>query len=796
MKPSSTLAIIFLVFATISVAAQSPVTLSGNVRERGTQKPLTGVNVSLAGHQAGAVTNEAGFYTIVIPTKDSLTVVFSYVGYESITRTVSPANKQTIDIYLTPGQTLAEVSVKSQSARPKASDDAQLSRIEIPIAQLNKIPALLGEKDVLKVIQLMPGVQKGSEGNAGIYVRGGGPDQNLITVDEAVVYNPSHLLGFFSVFNGDALKNVELTKGGFPAHYGGRLSSVIEMGMKEGDKETLHGTGSIGLIASRFTLEGPLQKGKASFLVSARQCYLGLLTQLVSPGPESGIPSRSGFYDYNAKISFDLGPRDHLYLSGYTGADQFKSQRILNGRTLESGLGWGNTTGTFRWSHRFSNTISAHTALIFSQYRMRVSNEDASANASQAGAVFRLEYLSGIRDFTLKHDLDIFAGSKHQLRFGFQVTPHRFTPSAVVSQTSETSNANMPASQAINVIESGVYAEDFWQPTSRWRINAGLRMSYFVHKDAQYVRPEPRLSVAYKLPANWSIKGAYALMNQYVHMLSSTGIGLPTDLWVPTTDRVKPQQSEQFAFGVVKDFNSGIALTVEGYHKTMTNNISYKEGASFLMTNASSVTGEKARWEDNVTAGKGWSYGGEVMLQKKTGRLSGWIGYTWSWTQWQFADLNGGRRFFPRYDRRHDLSVVGIYELRERWTISGTWVYGTGQALTVPLSRYAVSANNPDHSVPAANPFIDTRNVKDYGEKNSFRAEPYHRMDLSLQYHLKKKSRASIWELSVYNAYNRRNPFYYSLEGKVEIDNKPSKSVLYRYSLFPVVPTVSYTFKF
>ncbi|GAB3905610.1 TonB-dependent receptor [Larkinella knui] len=777
------------------MVAQTSTTLSGSVWETGNRKPLSGVHVYLPGQQTGAVSNESGFYTLTVSTKDSLTVTFSYVGYETVTRTIFPANQQTLDIELTPGQTLTEVSVKSQSSRQKDSDNPQLSRIEIPIAQLTKIPALLGEKDVLKVIQLLPGVQKGSEGNAGIYVRGGGPDQNLIMVDEAVVYNPSHLLGFFSVFNGDALKSVELTKGGFPARYGGRLSSVIEMGMKEGDKNDLHGTGSIGLIASRLTLEGPLQKGKASFLVSARQCYLGLLTQLVSPGPESGIPSRSGFYDYNAKISFDLGPRDRVYLSGYTGADQFKSQRVANDRTLEAGLGWGNTTGTLRWSHRFSNQVSGHTALIVSQYRMKVSNEEAITIANKPGPVFRLDYLSGIRDFTLKHDLDVYASSKHQLRFGFQVTPHRFTPSAVVSATSETGNPSLETSHAINAVESGAYAEDFWQPTSRWRINAGLRLSYFYHKDAHYVRPEPRLSVAYKLPSDWTIKGAYARMNQYVHMLSSTGVGLPTDLWVPTTDRVKPQQSEQFAMGLVKDFNSDLALTVEGYHKTMTNNISYKEGASFLLTNTT-TTGQPARWEDNVTAGKGWSYGGEVMLQKKTGRLSGWIGYTWSWTQWQFADLNGGRKFFPRYDRRHDFSIVGVYELRQRWTLSGTWVYGTGQALTVPMSRYAVSANNPDHSNPAVNPFIDTRNVKDYGEKNSFRAEPFHRLDISLQFHTKKRTRESIWELSVYNAYNRRNPFYYSLEGKVETDGKPSKSVLYRYSLFPVVPTVSYTFKF
>ncbi|MGV3561299.1 TonB-dependent receptor [Larkinella arboricola] len=798
MKRIATLAGFALVLVSVAAHAQAPVLFSGSVREITTQEALQGVHVYVRDHWLGTVTDKAGYYTLALPARDSLTITFSSVGYQTVTRTISSHRPQPLEVYLIPGQTLNEVAIKAQAPFQKGSDLAQMSQIQLPIEQLNKIPALMGEKDVLRVLQLMPGVQKGSEGNAGVYVRGGGPDQNLITVDEAVVYNPSHLLGFFSVFNGDALKQVELTKGGFPARFGGRLSSVIEMSMKEGDRHDLHGTGSIGLIASRFTLEGPLQKGKSSFLLSARQCYLGALTQLLSPRAVSDLPSRSGFGDYNAKLSFDLGARDHVYVSGYTGSDQFKSQQIYDKQVLDAGLNWGNTTGTLRWTHRFSNRTSAHTALIFSQYRMRVvSEETVTAEApGQPGAILRLEYLSSIRDLSLKQDWDLYAGSGHQLRFGFQITPHRFTPSAVVTAESQAASLSRTSDQAIQVVESGAYVEDFWQPTDRWRINAGMRLSYFWHKQAQYARPEPRLSVGYKLPGDWTLKGAYAQMNQYVHMLSNTGVGLPTDLWVPTTDRVKPQQSEQIALGVVKDINSDITLTVEGYHKTMKNNISYREGANFLVTDIT-ATGDKARWEDNVTAGRGWSYGGEVMLQKKTGRLSGWIGYTLSWTQWQFAELNEGRRFFPRYDRRHDLSLVAVYELSKRINVSGTWVYGTGQALTVPLARYYASANNPEHTTtPAANPFIDTRNVKDYGEKNSFRAEPYHRMDVSLQFHTRRKSWESIWELSVYNAYNRRNPFYYSLEGKGGSEGIASKSVLYRYSLFPVIPTVSYRFTF
>ncbi|WP_128547571.1 TonB-dependent receptor [Larkinella soli] len=777
-------------------ASRSVVTVSGYVHERGSREALIGVSVYLPGTSTGTTTNTYGFYSLTLPAQDSLRLVFSFVGYEPVQQTVAFRKNTELNVLLTPGRVLSEVTVTgSRTGEEKVSESPQMSAIDVPVAQIKKIPAFLGEKDVLKVLQLMPGVQKGSEGSTGIYVRGGGPDQNLIILDDAVVYNANHLFGFFSVFNGDALKSVELIKGGFPARYGGRLSSVIEMNMKEGNKEQLHGEGGIGLIASRLTLEGPIQKGKSSFLVSARRTYLDFVARPIIK-QQSGGETIAGyyFYDLNAKVNYDFGPKNKLYLSGYFGQDRFYARDRKEGVNI--GLNWGNATGTLRWNHLFSDKLFANTSLIFSNYKFQISSDEESFEGDDA---FSLRYNSGIRDYSLKYDLDFYPSPQHSLRFGAQTTMHRFTPSAVVLK-STIINQYKQEVDAINVLESGLYAEDIWRPTARWRINGGIRLSHFMHDQVNYLRPEPRLSAAFVLKPNLSLKASYALMNQYVHLLSNTGIGLPTDLWVPTTDRVKPQQSEQVAVGVAKDFaEKGLSLTVEGYYKTMKNIINYREGASFLLVN-DPTSADKVRWEDNVTSGKGWSYGAEVLLQKKVGRFSGWIGYTLSWTQWQFAELNFGKKFYPRYDRRHDASIVGIYELSPRITLSGAWVYGTGQALTVPTGRYQANRHLPikDPYFGGSLPYLAFgEEVNEYGsQKNTFRAEPYHRMDLSIQFHKKKKHHERTWEFSVYNLYNRRNPFFYDLDAKEQGQGQPTKTVLYRYSVFPVVPSVSYNFKF
>ncbi|CCH00531.1 TonB-dependent receptor plug [Fibrella aestuarina BUZ 2] len=803
------------------------VTISGYVREAGSQEALIGVNVYQSNDptdrsrpdrsrpdrtRPGTTTNTYGFYSLTVPAQDSLQLTYSMVGYAVEQPRIGAQKSQTVNVFLVAGKQLSEVVVRSSRADEKVSETAQMSQIELPIAQIKKVPALLGEKDVLKVLQLMPGVQKGSEGQSGLYVRGGGPDQNLIVLDDAVVYNASHLFGFFSVFNGDALKSVELTKGGFPARYGGRLSSVIDLNMKDGNKEKLHGEGGIGLIASRLTLEGPLTKkksgpGSTSFLLSGRRTYLDVIAAPLIAAESNGRNTAGYyFYDLNAKVNTELGPKDKLYLSGYFGRDKFYAIDKSSNSNSKSdiGLGWGNATGTLRWNHLFSDKVFGNASFIYSNYDFSISS-DETTTSQQSVDEFSLRYTSGIRDLGAKYDLDIYPNPQHSIRVGVQATAHQFTPSAIVVKNTDIKE-NRRDVETIDVTEAGVYAEDTWKPTDAWRVNAGLRLSAFVHKAVTYLRPEPRLSVAYIIKPDLSVKASYALMNQYVHLLSNTGIGLPTDLWVPTTDRIRPQQSQQWAVGLAKDFSErGLTLTIEGYYKRMDNIVNYKEGASFLLIE-DPTRADRVRWEDNVTAGRGWSYGAEVLLQKKVGRFSGWIGYTWSRTEWQFADLNNGEPFFPRYDRRHDASLVGIYELSPRVTLAGTWVYGTGQALTLPQISYnAFEQGNPyltnlgyNNNLPLINQLFGfPRQVDEYGPKNSFRAEAYHRFDVSVQFHKKKKRHERTWEFSAYNAYNRRNPFFYTLTSRpVDGPSNTSETVLQRYSVFPIVPSVSYNFKF
>ncbi|GAB3708906.1 TonB-dependent receptor [Spirosoma flavus] len=779
--------------------AVSRFTVSGYVRETGSQEALIGVNIYLPGTTTGTTTNTYGFYSLTLPAQDSVRLAYSFVGYESISRTISLRSNRTQNVSLTPGQALAEVAVTGTLVE-KVSETPQMSAIDVPVAQIKKIPAFLGEKDVLKVLQLMPGVQKGSEGQTGIYVRGGGPDQNLIILDDAVVYNANHLFGFFSVFNGDAIKSVELIKGGFPARYGGRLSSVIDLNMKDGNRDKLHGEGGIGLIASRLMLEGPLTKNKkSSFLVSARRTYLDIIAAPIIKAQTNG-QTEAGyyFYDLNAKANYDFSPKDKVYLSAYFGRDRFYATDKTS--NTDTGLNWGNATATLRWNHLFNQKLFSNLSLIFSDYKFQISAVERSAQDTE---VYSLFYNSGIRDFGLKYDFDFYPTPQHSVRAGIQSTYHRFTPSAVVLQNAGI-NQSINNVSNIDVLESGIYAEDTWRPSSKLRVNGGLRLSYFQGTGVGYIRPEPRLSAAFTIKPDLSVKASYALMNQYVHLLSNTGIGLPTDLWVPTTDRVKPQQSQQVAVGIAKDYtDKGLTLTVEGYYKQMNNIINYKEGASFLLINDPSAA-NRVRWEDNVTAGRGWSYGGEFLLQKKVGRLSGWVGYTLSWTQWQFDELNGGKPFFPRYDRRHDVSVVGIYELNKRITLSATWVYGTGNALTVPVGRYdtyrpanAVVTGGISNSAVVQSLFQNTRTVDDYGtQKNTFRAEAYHRFDFSIQFHKQKRNHERTWEISFYNLYNRRNPFFYRLESVPATATTSSRTALFRYSVFPIVPAVSYNFKF
>lgn len=762
-------------------------TISGYIKEKGSGELLLGTSIAIPALKTGTTTNNYGFYSITLP-EGKYQFLVSYIGFEPKAFSIDLNKDIDWDVLLTPASAMKELVVSAEKQSARLAEVTRMSVIEIPVQQIKDIPALLGEKDVLKVLQLLPGVQKGGEGNSGIYVRGGGPDQNLIILDDAIVYNAFHLFGFFSLFNGDALKSVELTKGGFPARYGGRLSSVVEMNMKEGNKEKLKGEAGIGMISSRFLLEGPIIKGKSSFLISARRTYFDALTRPFMP------PTNKGgyyFYDLNAKANYEINHKNKLFLSGYFGRDNFYfSSKYDNNSIDKGGLKWGNVTGTMRWNHQYNPKVFANSSLIFSDYKFQLYQE-----SKYNGSVFEMRYSSGIRDYTLKHDIDYRPNTNHTIKVGAQIIRHQFVPSAIVIKDDYV-GTNQNLKNTIYSWENSIYAEDDIKVGPKFRLNPGLRISHFNVKGTNYIRPEPRLSVAYKVKSDLSIKGSYALMNQYVHLLSNTSVGLPTDLWVPSTNNTLPQTSWQIAGGVAKDFiEKNFSASFEGYYKEGTNIIAYKEGASFFDSDPAeaSVSGSNS-WEENITRGRMWSYGGEFLIQKKTGNFTGWIGYTLSWTQMQFNELNFGQKFWARYDRRHDISVVGIYKVRDETAtqngikISGTWVYGTGNAITLPIAEY----NAPVHQPGQQNSSGYYNTVSQYTDRNQFRMAPYHRMDFGVQVQKKMKHWVRTWEFSVYNLYNRYNPYFYY----IGYSNNSYKRTLMQVTLFPIVPSVSWNIKF
>jgi hypothetical protein len=763
-------------------AQSNKFTISGYIKEEGSGETLPGVGIYCDSLKQGVSSNHYGFYSISLP-QGSHKLIVSFIGYGKKEISIKLNNHLRTDINLAPGVQLNEVVVNAEEQK-KVSDEARMSVISIPVQQIKDIPALLGEKDVLKVIQLLPGVQKGSEGSSGLYVRGGGPDQNLIILDDATVYNAYHLFGFFSLFNGDALKSVELVKGGFPSRYGGRLSSVLDMQMKEGNMQKIKGEAGVGILSSRFMLEGPILKNKVSFLVSARRTYADAL---VYPFLPKNQKAGYYFYDLNAKINWIVNDKNRVFLSGYFGKDKFYFNSSESLAKTSGNMQWGNGTGTIRWNHIYTPKLFSNTSLILSDYKLQLGIRDEFDTT-----FFDLRFKSGIRDWTAKHDFDFFPNNYHHLKFGVQTTQHKFTPSAVVLKANQ-----IGAETKVNniySIESGIYIEDDWKITSLLRINYGIRASFYTVKKTNFIFPEPRFSARYLLNETSALKISYAMMNQYIHLLSSTGVSLPTDLWVPATNGLKPMQSQQFAIGYAKDIKEDFTLEVEGYYKSMKRVSFYKEGASFLL--ADDPTGaQDISWEKNITQGKGWSYGGEILFKKNKGKWTGWIGYTLSWIYVQFDSINFGNKFHPRYDRRHDVSFVNIYKLNNNITFSLTWVYGTGNAITLPLAQYNAAPHNPllQDGYSEQKFFGNNTNFRnDYGEKNSFRMAAYHRMDIGVQFHKTRKYFTRTFEISVYNLYSRMNPFFYYIEQT----NDPEKQKLKQITLFPIIPSVSWSFKF
>lgn len=562
------------------------------------------------------------------------------------------------------------------------------------------------------------------------------------------MYNANHLFGFFSVFNGDALKSVELIKGGFPARYGGRLSSVLDLQMKDGNKEKIHGEAGIGIISSRLTLEGPIIKNKCSFLVSARRTYIDALIYPFLP--KNGKVGYY-FYDMNAKLNYVFNDKDRLYLSGYFGKDKFYLNTKSADTESKSGLDWGNATGTLRWNHLFNGRLFSNLSLIFTNYQLGIKSQE-----KYRSDYYNLKYVSNIRDWGAKYNFDFMPHPNHYVKFGVNTTWHHFVPQALVIKSSSPGNELNSKTHATDTYEGGIFIEDDWKVSSKLKMNIGFRLSGFSSSGNSFLNPEPRASVRYLLRKNFSLKGSYAMMNQYLHLLSNTGIGLPTDLWVPATNRVKPQQSQQVALGLAKDLpEKNLTITVEGYYKWMKNVLSYKEGASFLNVGDNGNIEAQNDWQDKVVSGTGLSYGAEFLIQKKVGKFTGWIGYTLSWTWLQFDSLNFGERYAARYDRRHDISVVGIYKINDHITLSCTWVYGTGNAITLPISSYGVeyhAAPGTPQSQPGSGTNVqigqsqlgDVSRVNDYGKKNSFRMSPYHRMDIGIQFQKIKTLRSHL----------------------------------------------------
>ncbi len=770
--------------------AQSTVTLSGFVRDADTRETLIGASVFAPGLQRGAVTNVYGFFSLTLPrtpapdTTESL--VISYVGYEPLALRLDRTQSLELDVALAPEADVLGTAVVTADRAERADETTRMGTVTVAAADLKKIPVLLGEADILKALQLLPGVQGGTEGTSGFYVRGGGPDQNLLLLDGAPIYNASHLFGFFSVFNGDALSNVELVKGGFPARYGGRLSSVVDMRMREGNQREVTGQGSIGIIASRLTIEAPIVKDKASFILSGRRTYADLLARPFIPeGQDAGYY----FWDLNAKVNATLSPKDRIFGSFYGGNDRFFGDFEENGDRNTNTIDWGNRTGTIRYTRVLSPKLFLNTTLLASDYRFDLgAGFEERERPGVEPSSFGLNYRSGIRDFSARGDIEWSPAPQHAVLSGLGVTHHRYRPGAVQVRLEEPGFASLDTllapSAPVSALEFQAYGEDDWRISDALRVNLGLHASLFAVDGRTFSSLEPRLAARYRIGQRTSVKASFARMRQYVHLLTNSGIGLPTDLWVPATDRVPAQSAWQVASGVSRTIGDW-TLESEVYWKEMDGLIEYREGTSFLGAAASD-------WEAAVTTGSGRSVGLEVLARRNAGRTTGWLGYTLANTDRTFPELNRGETFPFKYDRRHDVGLTVQHQATRGITLAMTWVYGTGSGFTAPTGRL------PSTFTSAVNESLNTQGRffgegYTYAPRNSSRLPAYHRMDLGLTWNGRSWWGEHALVLGVYNVYARRNPFFVTAE---DAEQGTEGLSLRGYSLFQVIPSISYQFQF
>ncbi|ACU04757.1 TonB-dependent receptor [Pedobacter heparinus] len=766
--------ILFLIAQFQFVSAQNKKTVNGNVTDAKTGETLIGASVKLAGNtQAGTLTNAYGFYSLNTA-EGNYEIAVSFIGYKTIRQNISIAKDTRLNFAMEEDNQLNEVII-SATKRNENVSSPQMGLQKIDVREINNVPVLLGERDILKTIQLLPGIKSAGEGNSGFYVRGGATDQNLILLDEAPVYNASHLLGFFSTFNSDAIKDVSVYKGGMPAQYGGRLASVLDIKMNDGNRKTYTAEGGIGLISSRLKVEGPIVKDKGSFMVSARRTYMDALLSL---SPDSNINSNIlFFYDLNAKANYQLDEKNTLYLSGYFGRDKL-------GIADTFGFNWGNTTVTLRWNHLYSNRLFSNTSLIYSNYNYVIQNFMEENN---------FEVNSSIKDFNLKQDFEYSLSNSHNLKFGLNAIHHTIAPGKLTATA--TSSVNETRYEDRKGLELATYISDEWTVSPKMNLVYGLRLSSFslmgpgniktydaegnttgttTYHAGEFVKSyfnlEPRVSASYQLSNSSSLKAAYTRNVQNVHLMSNSTSTSPTDLYIMNSNNVKPEIADQIAGGYFRNFNDdNYEFSAEVYYKWMQNQIEYRSGTDLR---------GNANVEADLLYGDGRAYGLELFFKKRFGRFNGWIGYTWSRTERQFDAFNNGKWFYAKQDRTHDLSLVGIYKASTRWTFSSVFVYNTGNAVTFPSGKYQING----------------RTVFYYTEKNSYRTPAYHRLDVSATLEGKPgRKLQSSWSFGIYNLYNRQNAF--SIDFKDDPDDA-TKTQAVRTTLFGIIPSVTWNFKF
>lgn len=759
--------------------------IDGFIYDEETNKPLPEASIFIQGISRGMVADENGYFKMEVPA-GTYTVSFSSVGYENKNVELIADRPQTLRIYLkTLIAEIEEVVITDKKPDQKLSE-TETGLISISKKELETLPYLMGEIDPLRAIQLMPGVHTAGEGNTGFYVRGGAVDQNLMLLDNAIVYNPSHLFGFFSVFNGSVINNMDLYKGGIPAYYGGRLSSITKVDTRKGDNEKIKGEGGIGLLSANALVEGPIKKNKGSFLVAGRRTYIDLFIDPLRDFFSVEEEIDYYFYDLNINADYNISSKDHLKFRAYNGKDDFN---FGTRNIFSNNIKWTNTTASLNWLHRFSDDFFGELSLNTVLYNM-----DFGASINN----YQFNIFSDIRDHGLTWQFDL-KKRKHNLSFGFNYTAHRLSPNNVEAK-SEDVELNFNNNVKLYADEASLFVNDKITLSEKIEVNAGLRFTgysqlgpftrYKVDENLQlldtivlkkndriatYGNLEPRLSMRYSLSNTSSLKVSYDRGYQYMHMAPLSSASLPMDVWVTSSSTVKPQSADQYSAGYFRNFRQH---TIEGslvvYYKSMQNQIEYRDGVIIGYSKG-------FNYDDNFVFGRGTSYGAEILVKKNAGKVNGMVAYTLAKTIRKFNDLNGGKPFPAKYDRLHDVSLVANFVHNKRWTFSGVFVYGTGNALNLPVARYVMQGNV----------------INEYGSRNSFRMPAYHRFDLAATFVARKSKKfESAWIFSIYNVYNRRNPYYIYFETEGNLEEYKLETSLKQVSLFPVLPSVTYRFKF